>query len=240
MAELRLAEVGMAFQGGPVLAGLCATLGAGERVALLGPSGVGKSTLLDLAAGLRAPSSGTLDNGFRRTAMIFQEPRLLPWRDALGNAGFGLAAQGAPARQVRAAAAALLGDLGLPAQDQRKYPAQLSGGMAARVALARALLVAPDLLLLDEPGAALDPGRRRQLQDRVVQEARQRGAAFLWVTHDLMEALRVAERLWLLDGRPGRLVEDLALPALPDAASRHACAAQLMRRPAFLNAFELG
>lgn len=233
--DLAMEALGFTYPGRPVLSSLTLRLEAGARVALVGPSGGGKSTLLNLAGGLLVPSSGTCRGSFPRTAFVFQAPRLLPWATVLDNAAFGLRASGVPRREARQHAAALLLRMGLTAQDLGEAPARLSGGMAGRVAVARALLVAPDLLLLDEPAAALDPGWRREIQDLVLAEQRTRGMAFLWVTHDLLEALRVADRLLLLD--EGRLREDLPLEPEDDPARRHAKAAELMQRSAFHEAF---
>jgi NitT/TauT family transport system ATP-binding protein len=159
------------FGSQPALAPIDLAVAPGEFVVVIGASGCGKTTLLRLAAGAVAPSSGQVDNRYARTASVFQAPRLLPWSDAVDNAAFGLKALGLDRRARRARAEAILMRLGLGVADLSKKPAALSGGMAQRVAFARALAVAPDLLLMDEPFGALDIGLRLKMQDLTRREA---------------------------------------------------------------------
>ena len=177
----------------------------GRMLCLAGPSGCGKTTLLHIAAGLASPTSGTVVNRFQRTACVFQEPRLLPWQNALENMAFGLKAAGVPAERRRQVAATLAERLGLR-EAMDKYPHQLSGGMQQRVALGRALAVKPDLLLLDEPFSALDVGRRRELQNVVLSLLSERRLAAVFVSHDLAEAVRMADELAVMSPSPGRVV----------------------------------
>ncbi len=215
----------VAFGGEPVIDGLDLTVAAGDFVVVLGPSGCGKTTLLRLAAGALAPISGSVSNGFARVAMVFQEPRLLPWSDALDNAAFGLKALGVARAERRRGAAEILIRLGLEAADHSKRPAALSGGMRQRVAIARALAIEPGLILMDEPFGALDVGLRRNLQNLVRDEAARTGLAALFVTHDIAEAVRLASRIIVLSSRPARIVADVANepvaspPQILDAAS---------------------
>ena len=186
-------------------------LAAGESLALVGPSGCGKSTLLAIAAGLLLPSEGTVHNPFTRIGQVFQQPRLLPWQRARDNAALGLKARGMARAPRLAVAEALLTRLGLAPEDSDKYPHQLSGGMQSRVALARALALAPELLLLDEPFAALDVGLRLQLYPLLQAELAERNCALLLVTHDLMDALRLAQRVLVLQANPGRISHQIEL-----------------------------
>ncbi len=168
---------------------------AGEVVALLGPSGCGKTTLLRALAGLHEPVGGTVVRNARRLGVVFQDPRLLPWRSVLENVTFVLGSAAA-GRAGHAAAVAALERVGLR-DAGALMPEELSGGMRQRVALARALLVAPDLLLLDEPVSALDSASRDTVL-RVIQEQAAGGAGVLLVTHSVRDAARVADRAVVL------------------------------------------
>ncbi|MDF2628824.1 MAG: transporter related protein [Symbiobacteriaceae bacterium] len=203
---LKLTAISHDYGQGTVLADISLDLAPGRVLALTGPSGCGKSTLLHMAAGLVTPGAGHVSNTFRRTACVFQEPRLLPWRTARENIAFGLKALGVRGAERRSRSEALARRLGLE-DALAKYPHQLSGGMRQRVALGRALAVEPDLLLLDEPFGALDAGRRAELQEMLLSLLRERGLAALLVTHDLAEAERLGDELVVLSGAPGRVLE---------------------------------
>lgn len=155
------------------------TLNPGQRIAIMGPSGCGKTTLLRVALGLTKPTIGTVRNTFTRVGVVFQEPRLLPWRTALENVNLVLG----DGRETMEQAAGYLARVGL-ADARNKLPRELSGGMQQRVALARALALDGDCLILDEPFKAMDEALRRQ----VIGLVNQTGAAILLVTHDEQEA----------------------------------------------------
>lgn len=238
-AVLVLDDIHHGYGGTAVLGGISLRLAPGQVLALTGPSGCGKTTLLHIAAGLLTPWSGTVTNDFRRISYVFQEPRLLPWRNTLENLAFGLKARGVPVGKRRQVALELAEQLGLAAA-VRKYPHQLSGGMRQRVALGRALAVEPDLLLLDEPFSALDIGRKRELQELMRDLLRTRHVGALFVTHDLTEAARLGNELVVLSSSPARVVARKAL-APPPAAQRESfiyeTVAALLRQPQVAAAF---
>ena len=188
------------------------TLAAGETVALVGPSGCGKSTALRLLAGLEAPSGGTLTRTVNRgeTALVFQSPTLAPWLSALDNVALPLALSGQTKAAARAAAARALDRVGLGA-DLDKSPAQLSGGMAMRASLARAIVANPRLLLLDEPFAALDEINRRQLADDALALCAELKPAVLFVTHNVEEAVYMATRVVVMSPGPGQIAGTLTI-----------------------------
>lgn len=232
--RLTVRGVHHAFARREVLAGINVVVDGGQVVALVGPSGCGKTTLLHLCAGMLRPSEGLIENGFATPACMFQQPRLLPWKTALDNIALGLAARGdgRARREDRARELALR--LGLGHADLAKYPHELSGGMQSRVALARALAIEPDLLLLDEPFSALDIGLREELYALLLAHLAARPMGVLMITHDLMEAVRLSDRILVMATDPGRIAArfELGTPASGrDSDWIHAATAQLLRRP---------
>jgi NitT/TauT family transport system ATP-binding protein len=228
---LRLTGIEVDYGAEKIIERVDLTLAPGEFVVVLGASGCGKTTLLRIAAGALAPTVGAVENNFSRTASVYQEPRLPPWLDAVDNAAFGLKALGVDKLTRRDQARKILARLGFSAADFTKRPAAMSGGMAQRVTIARALAVAPDLMLMDEPFGALDIGLRRRLQDVTRREAAHSGQAVLFVTHDIAEALRLASRIVVLSRRPGRIVADLPNAPLGDPALIFEASAALLRLP---------
>lgn len=228
MVRLRLSAVSKAYrvEGLEIRAldGVDLELGPGELASLVGPSGSGKTTLLRVAAGLEAADSGDAALGAgTRIGFVFQEPRLLSSLTVEGNVALGLgsrAAERAGSGRIRG----VLELLGLSAF-RGAYPRQLSGGLAQRVALGRALVRDPELLFLDEPFSALDAPLRRRLQDELLGILAARGAAALFVTHDLVEALYIGDRVLAL--RAGRVVRDegVTLPRPRDQRGREFLAA---------------
>jgi len=198
-----------------VLDGITLEVRRGELLSLIGPSGCGKTTFLHTLAGLCRPTSGRIDAGGRElgAAMVFQRPTLLPWRSVLDNALFALECRGPIDRAQRAAARAMLESMGLGAH-VGDHPHVLSEGMKQRVNLARALLVRPKLLLLDEPFAALDVMTRRQLQDDLRQRCQADGITVVLVSHSLEDVAYLSDRVGVLGHKPTKLVglRDIDLP----------------------------
>jgi len=217
--KLALDRVGHAFLGRSVFERVNLELGEGEIVALIGPSGCGKTTLLQIAAGLVDPLRGNVWRTYQRYAMVFQEPRLLPWLTARDNIAYGLANNGVAVRRRREVAALHGRQIGLDAADLDKYPVELSGGMRQRVAIGRAFAVAPEIVFFDEPFTALDVGLKRLLQDLVTMAAHDQGFSALFVTHDLAEAVRVADRLVMLSAHERGVTEIRAIPGQPGSRS---------------------
>ncbi len=182
----------------------------GEFVCLLGASGCGKSTLLSLVAGLDQISSGSLDTGDRKVALMFQEAALFPWLSVSGNVELPLRLQGLGKAERRKRAGELLEVVRLSGFADKR-PHELSGGMRQRVALARALAQNADILLMDEPFGALDAMTRDILHDELERIWREQNLTVLFVTHNVREAVRLGDRVILLSSRPGRVIEDFAI-----------------------------
>jgi ABC-type nitrate/sulfonate/bicarbonate transport system ATPase subunit len=210
------------------LEGLDLRVAEGEVVAVVGPSGCGKSTLLELVAGLQEPDAGSVAvsgaaeaRGRRdRCAYMPQRDLLLPWRDALGNAALALECQGVGRAESRRRAAPLFERFGL-AEFERSRPAALSGGMRQRVAFLRTLLPGRPILLLDEPFGALDALTRASMQQWLAGALGEEPRTVLLVTHDVQEALFLADRVAVLSRRPGRVLDTLEV-TLPRPRSRRA------------------
>jgi NitT/TauT family transport system ATP-binding protein len=193
------------------LDGLDLSVLAGEAVAVVGPSGCGKSTLLELFAGLQTPDAGRVGGGGASAAFMPQADLLLPWRDALSNAALALECAGASKAEARATAAPLFERFGL-AEFERAYPRELSGGMRQRVAFLRTLLAGRPALLLDEPFGALDSITRASMQEWLAAALATEPRTLVLVTHDVEEALYLADRVAVMSPRPGRIVAEIEVP----------------------------
>jgi len=192
------------------------TVDSQELVALVGPSGCGKSTLLNILAGLLAPSTGavffegTLGAGRPATAMVFQEFALFPWRTVQGNVEFGLEELSVGADERSRRARHYVEMMGLAGFETR-YPHQLSGGMRQRVGIARALAVDPAVLLMDEPFSALDAQTRQLMQEELLTIWERSRQTIVYVTHNIHEAVYMADRVVVLSRRPGRVLADVPI-----------------------------
>ena len=208
-----------------------------EFVAVLGPSGCGKSTLLNLIAGLLAPSEGAiwlegdLPPGRAATAMVFQEFALFPWRTVQGNVEFGMEEMGVAVAERRHRARRYLDMTGLSGFDA-KYPHQLSGGMRQRVGIARALAVEPAVLLMDEPFSALDAQTRQLMQEELLTIWERTRKTIVYVTHNIQEAVYMADRVIVLSRRPGRVLAEVKIE-LPRPRAE-----TMLGEPAFVHAVE--
>jgi len=214
---LTLSNVGKRFDNGTeALAELNFSVAEGEFVSLLGPSGCGKSTALRLIAGLIAPDSGDIVWAGARPELgfVFQEPTLMPWANAQTNARLPLDLRNLPRTDAEARAQAALARMGLK-DFAGAFPRELSGGMKMRVSIARALAAAPNLLLMDEPFAALDEPTREALNDDLKRLAREDRITVIFVTHSVMEASYMSDRVLVMSPRPGRIKSEITLPPGP-------------------------
>ena len=197
-------------------------LKSGEFVSLLGPSGCGKSTLLRMIAGLGAPSAGTIDwptsthdaagRAQPDLGFVFQDPTLMPWANALSNVMMPLVLKHVPRAEAEARAVEMLALVGLKGFEN-SYPRELSGGMKMRVSIARALVMRPKILLMDEPFAALDEITRHRLNDDLLELWWRERFTAVFVTHSVFESVYLSQRIVVMAARPGRVMADLDVDA---------------------------
>ncbi|MEA3456919.1 MAG: ATP-binding cassette domain-containing protein [Campylobacterota bacterium] len=242
MARLKVEEINFSFGYDTILENISFEVNEGEVVSLVGPSGGGKTTLLRLCAELLERQEGKIENSFKTQSVAFQDPRLLPWKNTLDNISFGLKAMGVSAkeREIRAREIALKFDL--EESDFDKFPKELSGGMSQRVSFARALVTKPELLFLDEPFSALDIGLKRELQDHVMELIAKKEITIFFITHDIMEAIRLSDKILLLAPDPGRIVKtyEFDLPqAQRDDEYVYSQTAKLLSDREIIETFEL-
>jgi NitT/TauT family transport system ATP-binding protein len=219
-ALVALRNVGKTFPNGIVaLAGLDLAVRPGEFVALLGPSGCGKSTALRIVAGLSEPTAGSVEwspatgrGQQSRIGFVFQEPTLMPWTSVFNNVALPLKLKGVPAAKIAERVEAVLDRVGLGAFG-RAFPRELSGGMRMRVSIARALITEPQLLLLDEPFAALDEITRFKLNDDLLRMWQALRTTIVFVTHSVFESVYLSSRVVVMAARPGRVFRELAVDA---------------------------
>jgi NitT/TauT family transport system ATP-binding protein len=192
-------------------------VGREEFVCIVGPSGCGKTTLLRLLAGLLEPTSGEIlfgnptDNGRPRNALAFQEHGLFPWMSVLDNVAFGLRMQGASRRRSRERARSFIAQFGL-GRFADSHPHELSVGMKQRASIARAFVTDPEMLLMDEPFGSLDAMTKVLLQEELLKIWRDHRKLVVYVTHDIDEAVLMADRVLVMSGRPGRILEEIPVP----------------------------
>jgi NitT/TauT family transport system ATP-binding protein len=220
---LRLEGISKSYANGTrALARVDLTIFPGEFVSLLGPSGCGKSTLLKLISGLVAPSSGAIDwpqsdydaDGTPRPSLgfVFQEPTLLPWRTAADNVHLPLLLSGVNKQEARERVSEALAQVGLSAF-AKHYPRQLSGGMKMRVSIARALVTRPQILLMDEPFAALDEITRTKLNDELMELFVRQKLTVIFVTHSVYESVYLSSRIVVMSATPGGIIDQIPIEA---------------------------
>ena len=210
---IRVGSLQFEYDGTPVLRDVSFTVPRGTTYAIVGPSGCGKSTLLHLLAGLHKPTRGTISvdgvplaSPRDGTAIIFQDGGLFPWKSAIENAALGLVARGVPGAEARTRAMKTLEDLGVGHRSDA-YPAAMSGGEVQRTALTRALVLEPDLLLMDEPAASLDAIARERIQDLVLKQFSDRDLTIVVVTHNIEEAVAFGQRIAVTGG--GEILDEI-------------------------------
>lgn len=207
MARLKVENLNFSFGYETILEDISFEINKGEVVSIVGPSGGGKTTLLRLCAELLDRQEGKIENSFKSQSVAFQDPRLLPWKNTIDNIAFGLRALGIGTNERMQKAEEIALAFDLERSDFTKFPKELSGGMSQRVSFARALVTKPELLFLDEPFSALDIGLKRELQDHVMQFIEKKEMTILFITHDIMEAIRLSDKILLLAPDPGRIIK---------------------------------
>jgi len=206
MERLKVNELNFYFGFTQILNNINFELKKGEVISIVGPSGGGKTTLLKLCSDLLDVTEGEITNSFTSSAFAFQDARLLPWKTVVENIMLPIIATKKYTTAYKEACEIAL-RFGLEEKDFIKYPKDLSGGMKQRVNFARALITKPRLLFLDEPFSALDIGLKRELQDFVLKSCEEFGTSVLFITHDLMEAIRLSDKILLLKSDPGEVIK---------------------------------
>ncbi len=242
MERLEVSKLNHHFGFTEVLNDINFTLEQGQVLSIVGPSGGGKTTLLHLCAGLLDVEEGRVENSFVSSSFAFQDARLLPWKNCIDNISLGLLANGWDKIVATKMSQEIALKFGLEEQDFDKFPKDLSGGMRQRVSFARALVVRPSLLFLDEPFSALDIGLKQELQTILIDMIGKKSITILFITHDIMEAIRLSDKMLLLEADPGHIVKEFSFK-LPqkqrDDKFVYEQTAKILQDETIVNTFEL-
>ena len=199
MEKIVVKDISHSFDGEKnVLDDISFTLTKGQIISILGASGCGKTTILQICAELLKQTSGTITNSFKTSSFVFQEPRLLPWQNVVENISLALKESNFTKLEIQEKAKNMALLLGLKKEDLKKYPKNLSGGMKQRVSFARALVIEPSLLFLDEPFSALDIGLKKELYKILLDKVKNENLSILFITHDLMETVVLSDKVLVI------------------------------------------
>lgn len=242
MEKLVVSKVNHHFGFSQILNDINFSLNKGEVLSIVGPSGGGKTTLLNLCADLLDLQEGEIKNTFTSSSFAFQDARLLPWKNVVDNIALGLLAKGVKKANALKQSRAIALRFGLEENDFIKYPKDLSGGMRQRVSFARALVVNPSLLFLDEPFSALDIGLKKELQTHLIDEVKNKALTILFITHDIMEAIRLSDKILLLEADPGHIIKEFVYQLDQkerDDSFVYNETAKILQNETIINTFEL-
>lgn len=242
MERLEVKNINHRFGFTQILKNISFTLKKGEVLSIVGPSGGGKTTLLHLCANLLDVQEGNIINTFSSSAFAFQEARLLPWKNVIDNISMGLLAKGEKRIEATKKAKEIALRFGLEEGDFKKFPKDLSGGMKQRVSFARALVIKPSLLFLDEPFSALDIGLKKELQSVLTDMISKKEISVLFITHDLMEAIRLSDEILLLKADPGHIVKKFKFDLIQnrrDDKYVYGKSAEILQDEEIISTFEL-
>ena len=242
--ELKVENLSFSFGFKEILKNINFKLNKGEVVSIVGPSGGGKTTLLHLCAKLLTLEEGKIRNSFKSSSFAFQEARLLPWKNVIDNISLGLKAKNIKKQKADELSKNIALKFGLQIDDFEKFPKDLSGGMKQRVSFARALVLNPSLLFLDEPFSALDIGLKKELQSLLIEEINTNQLSILFITHDLMEAIKLSDEILVLKAEPvGHIVKSFKIDTpreKRDDSFVYEQTAKLLSDEYIINTFELG